>query len=833
MNLFNFKNPHHIKRLLAIILIIIGMIFVIYNKDVYYDTHRVIAETEHHVASDEKILAFQGDRTILQEFYGWDGELIEVTLRFDNQGNTASSGNISMEIFDENHTLLQSCEKPLQEVNMSQRTTFSFPNPTALEENQKYILQLTFNDVNNPQGFGVYTYEEKGDVFGTLIDNGEQLTGRLRATFAYNYYNTQAVIDMFILLLLTLLFVFIPFEKIDVLIRKKWNKSLDSSKIVTRILFFATPALCVMMADRINGYPLYQIVARIFTLEFVFNFFIYAVILLVIYTIINRMQYSCMITLTLAFIIDIANYYVWIFRGVPILATDLHSAKTAMNVAANFSYKLDLTGVWGVVYIISFLAIFLSLKGYKGFHWKKRLIVLACCCISLVSFNMLFFQSTLLKDLQIIHHVWKPQLRYAQNGTALSIVLSWTYSKVEKPTEYTADNAAEIMSAYQSDKALRATEASEQTPNIIAIMNESLADFSYNGEIELSEDYLPYLRSLKDNTIKGRLFVSIQGANTANSEFEFLTGNSMSFLPYRCIPYNLYINDTTPSMAQNMKANGYSGVNSYHPYLASGWNRTNVYPLMGFNNFYADEYFNQSGNGALVRNYISDEADFQQIIDDFEANRKETDTPFYLFNVTMQNHGGYDGDRGAVEPKITIENEELSYFEAEQYINLAKMSDDAFKILTDYFSNIDEPTLIVMFGDHQPPVTNQFYSAQFGCSINDLSTEQLADWYSTPYLIWANYDIEEKEVDMSANYLSSYVMNLANLPLTGFNKYLLELQKSLPVISAVCYQDVQGNFYGIDEESELTELIKEYQIIQYNELFGKTERINDFFFLQE
>ena len=363
-------------------------------------------------------------------------------------------------------------------------------------------------------------------------------------------------------------------------------------------------------------------------------------------------------------------------------------------------------------------------------------------------------------------------------------------------------------------------------------MNESLADLSYDGPIELSEDYLPFLHSLTENTVKGKLYVSIEGANTANSEFEFLTGNSMNFLPYRSIPYNEYIKDTTPSMAHTLKAQGYGGVNAYHPYLSSGWSRTIAYPALGFNNCYFQEYYEKNNNFDLVRNYISDEADFRQIIDDYEASRKETDSPFYLFNVTMQNHGGYNGKRGLVEPKITIKDASLNDPEAEQYINLAKMSDDAFKTLVKYFEKVDEPTLIVMFGDHQPPIINDFYSNLFGKDIDDLTPEEEANWYSTPYVIWANYDIEEAELDMSANYLSSYVMNLAGNKLTGYNKYLLELQKELPAISAVCYMDKTGKIHKYDEKTEYDELLTTYHMLQYNQMFDKENRADEFFFLQ-
>ena len=85
---------------------------------------------------------------------------------------------------------------------------------------------------------------------------------------------------------------------------------------------------------------------------------------------------------------------------------------------------------------------------------------------------------------------------------------------------------------------------------------------------------------------------------------------------------------------------------------------------------------------------------------------------------------------------------------------------------------------------------------------------------------------------MSANYLSSYVMQLAGMKLTGYNKYLLDLQKEIPVLSAVCYQGDDGVFREIDEKSKYSDRIEDYKMIQYNNLFDIENRNNAFFFLQ-
>lgn len=830
---FAENKVHFVKKCLALLLILTGIIFVFANLDVYYSTKDVSVKIPKKVLLDPYVIEVEGNRTFEQEFVGWGGELTKVIGRFSNQGNQAATGMVTVNILDSERNVLQTASKKLKKVRTTKKTRFKFAEPTKLVNGETYILQLVINDAYNSQGFGVLTYEKKGSVFGQLYDEGNTIDHRLGFSFHYQYYNLDSIFLMLGLLSAALLFVLIPLHKLDGVIEKKWNRKIDLNCILLRLLFVVSPILCFMLADRFNGYSMAKITGRMFSWIFVFNILIYITMWLIIYVIVNRVQYTSMILLGLVFAATIANYYVWEFRGCPILATDVQSTKTALNVAQNFTYSLDSTGVWGIVYITSFLAVLLSLKGHKGLDIKKRIVAVIVCVVTVIGFNVLFFHTDVVKGKGIIAEVWHPQVRYAKNGTALSFVLSWTYTSVEKPQGYSADKVADIMEKFPSDSVSELENEKQVQPNIIAIMCESLGDLSYNGDIEFSEDYLPFIHGLTENTVKGKLYVSIQGANTANSEFEFLTGNSMLFLPFRCIPYNLYINDKTPSMAQNMQMLGYSGIDSYHPYLRSGWNRENVYPLLGFNNFYSDDYYYETGNDSLVRNYISDEAAFNQIIDDYEAANAQTSAPFYLFNVTMQNHGGYDGKRGAVETDITIENDNLDYEEAEQYINLAKMSDEAFEKLIAYFEKVEEPTMIVMFGDHQPPIPNTFFSAQFGCNVNNLTTEQQANWYAAPYVIWANYDIEEAQVDMSANYLASYVMDLAGLQLTGYNKYLLDLQKKLPVISAVCYMDADGNVYANDEDSEYSELLKEYQMIQYNQLFDISNRHNEFFFLKE
>ena len=60
------------------------------------------------------------------------------------------------------------------------------------------------------------------------------------------------------------------------------------------------------------------------------------------------------------------------------------------------------------------------------------------------------------------------------------------------------------------------------------------------------------MRSLTENTVKGTLYVPVIGAGTSNTEFEFLTGHTTSFLSPGSNAYMLYVNNALPSLVSTL-----------------------------------------------------------------------------------------------------------------------------------------------------------------------------------------------------------------------------------------------------------------------------------------
>lgn len=354
-------------------------------------------------------------------------------------------------------------------------------------------------------------------------------------------------------------------------------------------------------------------------------------------------------------------------------------------------------------------------------------------------------------------------------------------------------------------------------------MNESFADFNTTWNLKTSKDPLRFFRSLKNNSIKGFVSVSIFGSQTPNSEWEFLTNNSMAFMPYKTVPYQQYIYKNSPSLVDSLEKQGYT-TSGIHPWYGAGYRRNIIYSLFGFDKFWSLE---QLEDLEYVRNYPSDLSIYKKIITLFEE--KESTEKIFNFTVTMQNHSGYD----FIGYDSTIYAEGGDFSRVNQYLSLINESDKAFEYLINYFKNYNEKTIILMFGDHQPPYLEDEFWDMVGENYNFEELEDLSKKYLVPFILWANYDIPEKEInEISLNYLSMLLLDTAKLETTPYISFLKELQEQIPVITGNGYLDNNSNYYQInDQTSPYYDIVNNYKLIQYNNMFDIKNRINKFFYL--
>lgn len=626
--------------------------------------------------------------------------------------------------------------------------------------------------------------------------------------------------------------------------------------IVNTVVVLLLPIVAMTMAECLNGVFTWDWSPRTLLLNYILYMLFYGTV----YVFSGSYRLPMLVVNALVFILALTNYYVKAFRGTPFIPMDLFAVGTAANVAAAYDFSFNYEVVIAIV-----LLVFLTVAALRLRTPRMSLIlkvasrvffgVLTVCVVSIYLFTDLYAQAGLSPDF------WSQNRGYRKTGVLMNFCLNTKYVSVSEPAGYDADEIDDIVYTTIGEGSSDIGTDSDITPNIICIMNESLSDLSVLGNLETNVDYMPFLRSLTENTVRGNLYVPVIGASTSNSEFEFLTGVPMSFFPAGSNAYMLYVKNPLYSLVSSLGAQNYTQL-AFHPYYSGGWNRTSVYGNFGFTRFDSISsiiaydtliaYQNSGYDSAvleelvaqqypyenvLLRRYVSDSYNYKKVIEMYE-NRDEGQ-PFFLFNVTMQNHGGYTEQSANFTEDVyvtgingdTDASLATAYPKANQYLSLIKASDAAFEELVNYFALQDEPTVICMFGDHQPNVESEFVNRLQGVSSElELTTEQLQRKYITPFYIWANYDIEEKQIyRLGANYLSSYVMDIAGVEMPAYNRYLLKLSETLPVINTVGVIDADGNHYALGEDTPYDNLLADYEKVIYNLIFDEDERCDEVF----
>ena len=628
-------------------------------------------------------------------------------------------------------------------------------------------------------------------------------------------------------------------------------KNEKFNKIWHFCFLFLMPFVTITMTEVLNNVFIYNMTY----LGFLGNYLVLLIFFFLIFAISGSFKISYLIINPIVFLLGVAHSYVMDFRGTPFQPMDFLTVSTALGVANTYDY----TPTYKII-LASLIFIFIIIFSVKMKTPKYNLITKVISRTFTGTFAavilLLFFGTSFFADMGVRPDFWNQTRGYKNYGFVFSFFSNTKYLYMSEPDDYNPDNIDDYLNEVKDEDDKNNIDNSYKKPNIICIMNESLSDLSVLGEFETNEDYMPFMRSLKENTIKGNLYVPVIGAGTSNTEFEFLTGHTTAFLPSGSNAYMLYVDEPIASLVSTVAAQGYSSY-AMHPYYSSGWRRTEVYNNFGFDLFTSLENlidisimneYQRNGSDAdylqnlieeqypdkshmLLRQYVSDTYNYEVLIDDFENRDKSV--PYFAFNVTMQNHGGYTTSAKNFEETIKATSVSTEYLKANQYLSLIKRSDDAFKELITYFKKVEEPTVICMFGDHQPSIEKEFIAEVMGVNnLNNLTPEQEQSRHCTPFYIWANYDIEEKEIErLSSNYLSSLVLETAGIKLTEYNKYLLNLAKTLPVINTVGYIDNEGNHYKWSDSSPYTKLLDDYEKVQYNNVFDRQNVKTDIFYI--
>lgn len=521
-------------------------------------------------------------------------------------------------------------------------------------------------------------------------------------------------------------------------------------------------------------------------------------------------------------VLILANYYVLNFRGSELSAIDFAYIKTALSVAGNYSFKIKHPYVTLVAPILFFIIAISRIKIEKNNKKqtnKQKLISSAIyLVISTIFAISMFISVNIIAETKIAYH-WGLTASRA-NGYITNFALEIKELSISKPDGYNRSDFEGITNCPEV--------INPNNVNIIIIMSESYADLSiYDDLFSTYNNPAPFWSSLttEPNTRSGYAYSSVYGGNTANSEFEVLTGLTMAGLPEGSVPYSLYINQSTYSLPAYLSELGYS-TTAIHPFIANSWNRPIVYPRLCFDNYlsisdfsYTDADFAR-GIGVIEKSFgfLSDYVTYTNLLNFIESDNSFN--PGFYFLVTIQNHGGYD-----IENEITTPNQLSTTIESEYnentnvYLSNIQKSDEALEYLINELKNSDEQYVVLIFGDHQPslPIIN---------SIDGESGPGGIKWV-VPYILWTNYNMPANlagsNCDTTINYLSLDVLTAAGIPLSPYYEYISEIRQAIPMINASgYYSNMDNSWHALNDAENNNDdfyYLNRYYSLQYYSLF--------------
>ncbi|SES99690.1 LTA synthase family protein [[Clostridium] polysaccharolyticum] len=604
----------------------------------------------------------------------------------------------------------------------------------------------------------------------------------------------------------------------------------DARKRIRTVLSFAVFLIApLLMVGFIWNYTytLYN------SITFIQNALLIYILEGVLFVILFRIKPVMYISIFLNWFLFLGDEVVLVLRKTPLVPNDILGINTAMSVAGNYKFTVTSRLMLATAFSIFLVVLIHKLPLWNNLIQKKKLseMIGFRVIILIITAVIVCYVSSFQRD-QFQKDNFDVERMNENVGILLTFYLNSKEVMLKEPENYSKKKAKEYLNQYVDDtesEAASTPEPSKENPNVIIIMDEAFSDLGVLGELKLNQDPLKFCHSLeKDpNTISGKLNVSVWGGSTCNSEFEVLTGNTLEFLPYGSIPYMQYVTKNTDSICDYFHKLGYTNV-AVHPYWGQCWRRDTIYKQIGFDKFIDAEQFDQEhdtkrtkniaihkgcdfGDLDYIREYISDKQSFKQIIHQFEI--KEKGEKLFLFNVTMQNHGGYLYDGDNIE--YTTRSKVYPYRTLSQYLSLIDKTDEALEYLVNYFKQVEEPTVIMFYGDHQPGLETDLYEKMFGRSYDCFTIGDYQKRYTVPYYIWANYPLKDvpSHEQVSTNYLSAIMKEAAGMPMDSWDNFRKAVRAKYPVLTSRLIVNANGERFSRGTVED--EIFGQYATIQY------------------
>ena len=538
------------------------------------------------------------------------------------------------------------------------------------------------------------------------------------------------------------------------------------------------------------------------------------------------------------------NFYTLQLRGEPFLPWDLMQVSEAAGVASAAGIHIQTSMIVSLV-LAALLTVgsFFLYRGRQKLPWVKRLGGFAASAA--VTCGMLFgvfLQPTVTQAIGIQPDAWMQDRYYRYYGVITSFLTNLTNLEITKPETYSEEAVNAILDDVEAGEkyttqplypesygATTPAAEVEKQPTIIYVMDESYWDVSELEEhgFVFDTDVSANLHALQQTSASGRAYSPSFGGGTCDVEFEALTGYSVSYLPNGSKPYQQHVTKPMFALPNYLKTQGYQTA-AIHCFWAKYWSRDTAYPNLGFDDFVSLEdmhHVQKVRKHYWTSGLVTDDTMADQIIQQYETMKADSDAPVFLHAVTMQNHTNYNRDNYPDEERVKVIAHPVGIKPStigalEDFATGIRDADAMLGKLTAYFAQVDEPVILVFWGDHYNPIDSNYdiFTAS-GYASGESSDPRL---HQTTLLMWSNYTDQPVELGTIAAYdISPVMMNLYGLKQPVYFQYLNRQ------LQAAYRANTRGIVMNRDGSTTRTptslqeQWSEKHWLLQYDLMFGK------------
>ena len=579
--------------------------------------------------------------------------------------------------------------------------------------------------------------------------------------------------------------------------------------VITMTTFYIQPGSMLRVLQLIEQQPLILVVNFIPVLLFIVLFYFCT----------NNVFYSAAITGGLFNLLSFINRLKTIARDDPFVPRDVQLLQEALNTVSDLGADLDLK-LMALIILAAAVCIILGIIFKTNRLSKKiRLIGAVICVLIMLLANKMIYSS---KD--VYYHKLHVSNRsyiskvYSELGFTYNFLYNLNTYPIEKPENFSKSEVESWIKEYTGTDA----EEPDVKPHVIIVMNEAFSDIANDEKFAYTEENSPlkYFNALTkdEHSISGHIVVPGFGGGTANTEYDVLTGmqtnllNSVATSAFRVVGRSI---NTIPRFLMH---NGYQSL-YMHPGQRWFYNRSSVYKYFGI----SEQIFSEAFTKADYKgNMVSDKVLTERFLEQFKERTSGADSkPLFTYITSIQNHMSYTVNKYGDLPieevpvKKAISQEAKDFFSV--YMEGVKDADQMLEDLKEYFESIDEPVVLVFYGDHLPNLGDNYLSyKELGLNVgNDDTVENVINTYSTPYIIWANdaaakaINFEEAKTKLqlpadgriSANYLGAALTELLGYEgQDAYYDFLNDMRREIPIVWKNYYETTETGY-----TQELTE----------------------------